>query len=102
MEDTILQMTRRSVKNYVNAVNWFLPIGTSIHGTGKVKNQYYSEEEIKAIGAKKKKFPLFQIDLVLNEANEVVYSHEPDDVVLTILKTYENGLVALQEIPQLE
>ena len=102
MEDTILQMIKSSVKNYVDSVNWFLPISTVIHGTGKVKNQYYSEEEIKAIGAKKKKFPLFQIDLVLNDDNEVVYSHEPDDVVLTILKTYENGLIALQEIPQLE
>lgn len=102
MEDTILQLTRRSIKNYVNSVNWFLPRATSIHGTGKVKNIYYSEEEIKEIGAKTKKFPLFQIDLVLNEVNEVVYSHEPDDVVLTILKTFENGLLALQEIPQLE
>ena len=102
MEDTILQLTRRSVKNYVNSVNWFLPISTTIHGTGKVKNVYYSEQEIRTIGAKKKKFPLFQIDLVLNEDNEVVYSHEPDDVVLTILKTFENGLLALQEIPQLE
>ena len=102
MEDTIMQLTRRSVKNYVDAVNYFLPISTVIHGTGKVKNQYYSEEEIKAIGAKKKKFPLFQIDLVLNEDNEVVYSHEPDDVVLVILKTFENGLINLQEIPQLE
>ena len=38
----------------------------------------------------------------LNDDNEVIYSHEPDDVVITILKTYENGLIALQEIPQLE
>ncbi len=59
MEDTILQLTHRSIKNYVDAVNWFLPISTTIHGTGKVKNRYYSEEEIRAIGAKKKKFPLF-------------------------------------------
>ena len=59
MEDTILQLTRRSVKNYVNSVNWFLPISTTIHGTGKVKNVYYSEQEIRTIGAKKKKFPLF-------------------------------------------
>lgn len=102
MEDTILQMIKSSVRNYVDSVNWFLPISTVIHGTGKVKNLYYSEEETKAIGAKKKKFPLFQIDLVLNEENEVNFSHEPDDVVLTILKTYENGLIALQEIPQLE
>ena len=71
MEDTILQMIKSSVKNYVDSVNWFLPISTVIHGTGKVKNQYYSDEEIKAIGAKKKKFPLFQIDLVLNDDNEV-------------------------------
>lgn len=99
MEDTILQLTKRSVKNYVNSINHFLPIKTEIFGTGKVKNKYYSEEEIKEIGAKKKKFPLFSIDLVLNEDNEVMYSHEPDDVVLTILKTFENGLIALQEIP---
>ena len=102
MEDTILQLARRSVKNYVDSIIWFLPLTTTVIGTGKVKNQYYSDDEIKEIGAKKKKWPLFKIDLVLNEDNEVVYSHEPDDVVLIILKTFENGLLALQEIPQLE
>ena len=70
--------------------------------TGKVKNKYYSDEEIRQIGAKKKKFPLFSVDLMLNEDNEVVFSHEPDNVVFTILKTFESGLVELQEIPQLE
>ena len=102
MEDTVLRSTRKSVKKYVDAINWFLPISTEIRGTGKVKNVYYTDEQIRQIGAKQKKQPLFTIDLVLNEDNEVVYSHEPSDVVITILKTFENGLIALQEIPQLE
>ena len=102
MEDTVLKSTRKSVKKYVDSINWFLPISTEIHGTGKIKNVYYSEAEIQAIGAKKKKQPLFSIELILNSKNEVVYSHEPDEVVHTILRTFESGLVALQEIPQLE
>ena len=95
-------MTTRSVERYVNSVIWFLPLATVVKSSHDVKNTYWTNEEIKNMGAAKDKFPLFQIDLVLTEDNEVVYSHEPDDVVHTILKTYDNGLLALQEITQLE
>jgi hypothetical protein len=99
MEDTVLRSTKKSVSKFVDSINFFLPISTEIKGTGKVKNIYYSEEQIKEIGAKTKKFPLFSIDLVLDKDNEVVYSHDPRDLVLTILNTFENGLIALKEIP---
>lgn len=102
MQDTILQMTRKSVQRYVDSVIWFLPMSTAIRSSHDVTNVYWKEEEIAAMGAAKDKFPLFQVDLVLTEENEVVYSHEPDDVVHTILKTFDSGLTALQEITQLE
>lgn len=99
MEDTVLRSTKKSVKKFVDSINFFMPISTDVQGTGKVKNVYYSEEQIKEIGAKTKKFPLFSIDLMLDKHNEVVYSHEPADVVLIILNTFDNGLMGLKEIP---
>lgn len=102
MQDTILQMTRKSVQRYVDSVIWFLPLSTTIKSSHDVSNEYWTEAEVAAMGAAKDKFPLFQVDLVLTEENEVVYSHEPDDVVHTILKTFDSGLTALQEITQLE
>lgn len=102
MQDTILTMTRKSVSRYVDSVIWFLPRATVIKSAHDVKNTYWSNEQIKALGAAKDKFPLFQIDIELTDNNEAVYSHQPDDIVTTILKTYDNGLLALQEITQLE
>jgi hypothetical protein len=32
----------------------------------------------------------------------VIYSNEPEDVTTTIMKIYDQGLLALQEIPLLE
>ena len=95
MQDTILQMTKKSVQRYVDSVIWFLPLATVIKSTHDVTNTYWTNEQIKALGAAKDKFPLFQIDVVLTSENTAVYSHEPDDVVHTILKTYDNGLLAL-------
>ena len=59
MAETILDMTKRSVKRYVDAVNWFLPINTVIRTSKDVVNVYYSADQIKAMGAAKDKFPLF-------------------------------------------
>lgn len=45
---------------------------------------------------------MFQIKLELDEKNEPAYSHSADDVVHSILKTYDHGLSALLEIGQIE
>jgi hypothetical protein len=44
MAETILDMTMRSVKRYVDAVNWFLPINTVIRTSKDVVNVYYSAD----------------------------------------------------------
>ena len=62
-------------------------------------NTYYTEAEIEAMGAPKEKFPLFHIDLTLNEADKLVYSTSPKQVVMDILKVFQNGVKQLQEIP---
>ena len=59
MQDTILQMTRKSVQRYVDSVIWFLPLATVIKSSHDVKNTYWTNEEIKHMGAAKDKFPLF-------------------------------------------
>ena len=102
MQDTILVMTKKSVRRYVDSILYFLPLSTVIKSSHDVKNQYWTDEEIEAMGAAKDKFPLFQIDLLLTEDNEVRYSHEPEDVVTAILTIYDKGLQGLHEITTLE
>jgi hypothetical protein len=101
MQDTLLDMTRGSVTRYVESVIDFLPISVHVFDTHRVTNMYYSQDAIKKMGADKQKFPLFRIDLQL-ENNIPAYSHEAADVCLSILKTFEKGLVQLQDISQLE
>jgi hypothetical protein len=101
MQNTILEMTKRSVKRYVDAINWFLPISTTVNSSCEVENIYYSEEETRAMGASKEKFPLFSIDIDLND-NTVCYSSDPINVTMIIQKIFDSGLEALKEIPLLE
>lgn len=54
------------------------------------------------MGAPKEKFPLFHIDLTLNEIDKLVYSTSPKQVVMDILKVFQHGVKQLQEIPQVE
>ena len=42
--------------------------------------------------------PLFSIDLMLSEDNHPMYSTSPNDVVITLMMIFDNGLKALQEI----
>ena len=102
MEDTLLRMTEKSVHRFVDSICDFLPIGCVIHNSCEVTNTYYTAEQIKALGAPKPKFPLFLIDLTLDENDQPAFSHSPSDVVHSILKTFDHGLSALQEISQLE
>jgi hypothetical protein len=102
MEDTILIMTTKSVHRFVDCICSFLPISCVVKDANTVHNTYYTAEQIKALGAPKPKIPLFQIKLELDENNEPVYSHSADDVVHSILKTFDHGLSALLEIGQLE
>ena len=63
MQDTLLDMTRGSVRRYVDSVLDFLPLTVNVKDTAQVVNMYYTAEEIKRMGAEKVKFPLFRIDL---------------------------------------
>jgi hypothetical protein len=102
MQDTLLDMTRGSVRRYVDSVLDFLPITVNVKDTAQVVNMYYSAEEIKRMGAEKVKFPLFRIDLQLSEQGKPEYSHEASEVCYSILKTFEKGLSSLSDITQLE
>jgi len=102
MEDTLLKMTEKSVHRFVDSICSFLPIACLVNAPNDVSNTYYTAEQIKALGAPKPKFPLFVIELQLDEDNRPSFSHSPSDVVHSILKTFDHGLAALQEIGQLE
>lgn len=47
--------------------------------------------------------PLFVLDLILKPGQLIpTYSTQPDEVVRKVLKTFDSGIEALQQIPQLE
>jgi hypothetical protein len=50
------------------------------------------------LGAPKPKFPLFVIDVEINENKEPEYSHDAMDVVDCILNMFDKGLQALDSI----
>ena len=98
MEDTLLYMTEASVKRFVKAICEFVPISTEIVNSNVVNNQYYTDEEIKAMGAPKQKMPLFDIDLTVGEDRKPMYSYSAQEVVFSILTIFDNGIKSLQEI----
>lgn len=102
MQDTLMDMTRGSVKRYVDSVLDFLPLTVAVKSTAEVTNMYYSQEEIKRMGADKVKFPLFRVDLELGDDNRPQYSSEASDVCSRILETFKKGLSSLSDITQLE
>jgi len=102
MQDTLLFMTEDSVKRFVDAIVWFIPHSTKITDAFNVENAYYTPAEIEEMGAPKDKFPLFHIDLTLNDIDKLVYSTSPKQVVKDILKVFQHGVKQLQEIPQVE
>jgi hypothetical protein len=102
MEDSLLELARKSVHRFVECIISFLPLACVVKDTCDVMNTFYTADQIKALGAPKPKFPLFKIDVVLNDKNEPEYSHSADDVVHSILSTFDNGLKALNEVVLLE
>jgi hypothetical protein len=90
------------VHRFVECIISFLPLACVVKDTCDVVNTFYTADQIKALGAPKPKFPLFKIDVVLNDKNEPEYSHSADDVVHSILSTFDNGLKALNEVVLLE
>ena len=85
-------MTQDSVKRFVDAICWFIPHETKITDAFNVENTYYTPEEIEEMGAPKEKFPLFHIDLTLNDIDKLVYSTSPNQVVMDILKVFQHGV----------
>jgi len=75
MQDTLLEMTNGSVRRYVDSVIDFLPISVHVFDTARVTNMYFSQEDVKKMGAEKQKFPLFRIDLQLSDDGKPEYSH---------------------------
>jgi hypothetical protein len=48
MQDTLLNITQRSVKNFVEIMLKFLPKGVTVIDSNTVKNVFFTEEELKA------------------------------------------------------
>lgn len=102
MQDTLLYMTRDSVTRFVSAICEFVPIECRIVDSFNVINTFYTEEQIKELGAPKAKIPLFHIDLTLGDDNRPKYSTSAKEVVSSILTIFDNGIKSLQEINQVE
>jgi len=102
MQDTLQYMTEASVKRFVNAICDFVPISCEVSDSFNVENVFYTEEQIKEMGAPKAKIPLFHIDLTLGDDKRPKYSTTAKEVVSTILTIFDNGIRSLQEINQVE
>jgi len=102
MEDTLYYMTKASVKRFVQAICEFVPISVEVTDSFTVLNTFYTEQEIKEMGAPKEKLPLFHIDLTVGEDKKPQYSNPPQDVVQLILSIFDAGIKSLQEISQVE
>lgn len=102
MEDTLLYMTEASVKRFVAAICEFVPLSTEILNSNEVINEYYSAEEIAAMGAPRQKMPLFHVDLTVGEDRKPKYSTSAKEVVSSILTIFDSGIKSLQEITQVE
>jgi hypothetical protein len=98
MQDTLLYMTEASVKKYVRAICDFVPIACEVQDSYVVKNTFYTEEQIKEMGAPKAKNPLFHIDLTVGDDKRPRYSTSAREVVSSILTIFDNGIKSLQEI----
>jgi hypothetical protein len=102
MQDTLQYMTQSSVKRFVAAIVEFVPIDVKIIDSFRVENTFYTEEQIREMGAPKEKIPLFQIDLTIGEDRRPKYSSTSEEVIQTILTIYDDGIKSLQEISQVE
>lgn len=96
-------MTEASVKRWVAAIMDFVPIEVKVKDSNTVTNTFYTEEQIKEMGAPKEKIPLFHIDLMLDEeTSRPKFSTSAREVVGSICMIFEQGIKSLQEIVQVE
>ena len=131
MQDTVLNLCKDSVKEFVNYLLNFIPDSTIIQSTSKVRNTYNNrkiiedEEEdsplpnqpnpddlpgivetkkwLSATFTKNKEpEPLYVLDLILKGNLVPIYSTNPSQIVASIREIFEDGVNCLQEIPQLE
>lgn len=98
MQDTLLYMTQKSVQKFVESLLKYLPLDVKVVDSNTVNNHFYTEEELKKNESLKSPSPLFAIDLMLGEENKPIYSTSPNDIVVTMMLIFDNGLKALQEI----
>jgi hypothetical protein len=95
MEDTLLEMTQKSVERFVKAMCWFVPHSTKVSDAYNVENTFYTEEELLKYqgGAPPEVFPLFHIDLELSaDGKTLQYSSNPGLVVQDIMKIFLDGI----------
>jgi dynein heavy chain len=130
MQDTVLNMCKNSVHEFVEFMLNFIPDETLISSAAVVTNKYHRfegldlnaeddsipvrEDDLDGVKETKgwvnKKFakdsnpdPLFQLDLILKGKNLIPqYSNPPKDIVIKIKEVFEEGIRCLQEIPHLE
>jgi len=129
MQDTVLNLCKNSVAEFVKYMLTYIPDDTTIVSTSEVHNKFtkiheedesevepeaFNEDELEGVREMKdwlnEKFninkdpePLFQLDLILKAGNLVPqYSNNPEEIVSKIKEVFEDGIKCLQEIPQLE
>lgn len=108
MQDTLLVLTRKSVKRFKDSILTFLPISCKVSDVNNITNKFVSDEDQARLdedpfASSKNPIPLFSIDLILEEGStEPQYSVEPGDVVSNIMQIFDLGIEKLQEITQLE
>jgi dynein heavy chain len=108
MQDTLLFLTQKSVKNFVDAILNFLPDKVEIIDAFAVKNTFprkddLVEDEDDPLAVSNDPIPLFAVDLIHEGTNSMPhYNLKPIDIVITIMLIFDNGLKTLQEINQLE
>jgi hypothetical protein len=102
MQDTLLYMTQKSVLRFVESIKKYLPKEVVVKDSNTVVNTFHTAEDLAKNDQLKSPAPLFSIDLMLGEDNQPMYSTSPNDVVITLMLIFDNGLKALQEISQPE
>lgn len=80
MQDTLLNITQRSVKQFVEVMLKFLPKSVTVIDSNTVKNVFYTEEELKNDDQLKDPQPLFQIDLTLDSESQPRFSSNPPEI----------------------
>lgn len=130
MQDTVLNLCKDSVNEFVTFMLSYIPDSTTIHSTAKVVNEFKKKQieepeeesacllpretdipEVKAtklwlasmFQKDKNPEPLYVLDLILKNGQLIpTFSTLPQNIVESIRLIFEEGVKCLQEIPQLE